>query len=116
MAPADKVAVLKSLPASDAFRTILSFSSVNQELLDSLVGHGEGTNAPCVFQKQLQTATKAAEESDSTFDRAAAALNAGNLAQSAQLVSTALQQNQTNAVATYLARIIEREQLLAEKK
>ena len=111
LAPANKIAVLKSLPPSETLPMFLSFSSVNRELLDSLTGSGEGANAPCVFQKQPATAAEGAKESD--LDRAAAALNSGDLAQSAQLATVALQRDQPNPVAGYLMRIIERQQLLA---
>jgi len=116
LAPPDKIAVLKSLPAAEAFRTILSFSSVNQELIECLTGKGEGATAPCVFQKSPQPAAERLKENDSSLDGAIAALNGGNLAQSAQLAVTALQQNQTNATAAFLVRIIERQQLLAGQK
>ena len=110
LAPADKIAVLKSLPASETLPLFVSFSSVNREMLDSLTGKGDGANAPCVFQKQPPVAAENPEEND--LDRATATLNAGDLAQSAQLATQVLQQDQTNAVAAYLMRIIERQQLL----
>ena len=110
LAPADKIAVLKSLPASETLPLFVSFSSVNREMLDSLTGKGDGANAPCVFQKQPPAAAESPKESD--LSRAAVFLNAGNLAQSAQLATQALQQDETSASAAYVMRIIERQQLL----
>ncbi|HWC59739.1 MAG TPA: fused MFS/spermidine synthase, partial [Verrucomicrobiae bacterium] len=112
LASADKITVLKSLTPSETLPMFLGFSSVNRELLDSLTGRGEGANAPCVFQKQPSTTVGNTRENDSSLDHAQATLNGGNLAQSAQLDSLALQPDQTNTTAAYFARIIERQQML----
>ncbi len=114
LAPADKIAVLKSLTPAQTLPMFLGFSSVNKEMLESLTGIGEGANAPCVFQKQPSTAAENSKTNDTALDRATATLNAGDLAQSAQLATQALQQNQNNATAAYLVRIIERQQILAQ--
>lgn len=113
LAPTDKIAVLKSLPPENVLPMFFSFSSVNQELLDSLTRTGSGADAPCVFQKAPQMAAETPKENE--LDRATAALNAGDIAQSAQLAVESLQQDQTDAQAAYLVRIIERQQLLSGK-
>ena len=113
LAPADKTSALQSLSRSQVLSLFIPFSSVNKEMLESLIGRGDGANAPCIF-KQGVAADPVAETSDSdrTLGQAIALLNSGNLKQAAQLAGVAFQQNQTNLLAPYVLRIIDREQQL----
>jgi spermidine synthase len=111
LAPSDKIAVLKSLPPADYLPMFANFSSVNQEMLDSLAGTGAGADAPCVFQKQPRAIIETPKAND--LDRAVAAFNTGQLEHSAQLATQSLQQSETNTMAAYLLRIVERQKLLS---
>ncbi|PYJ07613.1 MAG: hypothetical protein DME25_03445, partial [Verrucomicrobia bacterium] len=115
LAPADKIAALKSLSPSETLALFVSFSTVNKELFDTLADRGEGANAPCVFQKRRPVVPEGPKETDSTLERAKAALNAGDLTQSAQLAALAVKENQTDPVAGYLMRIVERQQILTRQ-
>jgi hypothetical protein len=113
LAPVEKITVLKSLQPAQTLPMFLSFSTVNKELIDSLEGKGDGANAPCVFQKPILAAAQKSKETNATFRLASAALNAGDLPKSLELATTALKENQTDAKAAYLMRIIERQQILS---
>ena len=113
LAPAEKIAVLKSLLPSETMPMFLSFATVNKELFESLTGTGEGAHAPCVFQKPSMASADTQKQSDSPFHLATAAFHSGDLPQSAQFATLALKQNETDAAAAYLMRIIERQQLLS---
>jgi hypothetical protein len=107
LAPANKLAVLKSLPRPEVLSILLPFSTVNQELEDSLTGNGQGANVPCAF-----STTGLSPAANDPLGQAVTLLNSGDLQQAARLASLAAQQNQTNALAAYLSRVIDREQQL----
>jgi predicted membrane-bound spermidine synthase len=110
LAPSAKLSTLHSLSAQDVGTVFFPFSTVNGELLESLLGKGEGANVPCVFKTNSMSATsKGLDESTATLNQAITDLNTGGLKQAKQLVALALRQNPTNSQAAYVARIIDRE-------
>ena len=113
VAPPDKLTTLHSLTVADVRSVFIPFSTVNGELLDSLLGREAGANVPCVFKSNAPPATsEGSDESTVTLNRAMAALHSGDLKQAGQLAVLALRQNPTNSQAAYVARIIDREQPL----
>jgi predicted membrane-bound spermidine synthase len=113
VAPPDKLTTLHSLTMAEVRSVFIPFSTVNGELLDSLLGREAGANVPCVFKSNAPPATsEGSDESTVTLNRAMAALHSGDLKQAGQLAVLALRQNPTNSQAAYVARIIDREQPL----
>jgi predicted membrane-bound spermidine synthase len=115
VAPPDKLTTLHSLTVADVRSVFLPFSTVNRELLDSLLGREAGANVPCVFKTNAPPATsEGSDESTATLNRAITALNTSDLKQAGQLAALAQQQNPTNSQAAYVTRIIDREQQLQQ--
>jgi predicted membrane-bound spermidine synthase len=113
VAPPDKLTTLRSLTVAEVRSVFFPFSTVNGELLDSLLGREAGANVPCVFKTNAPSAmSEGSDESTATLNRAMASLYSGDLKQAGQLAALALQQNPTNSQAAYLARIIDRERQL----
>jgi spermidine synthase len=113
VAPPDKLTTLHSLTVTDVRSVFFPFSTVNRELLDSLLGREAGANVPCVFKTNAPPAmSEGSDESAATLSRAVAALQSGDWKQAGQLAALALQQNPTNSQAAYVTRIIDREQQL----
>jgi hypothetical protein len=107
-APAEKLSVLQSLPRQDVLSLFLSFSTVNKELLDGVIGI-PGASAPCVFTTNLPAAqTSAPDECTAIMNEAFAALKNGGLSQAAELAALAQKQNPTNLQTAFMARIVER--------
>jgi hypothetical protein len=101
------------LTVAEVRSVFFPFSTVNGELLDSLLGREAGANVPCVFKTNAPSAmSEGSDESTATLNRAMASLYSGDLKQAGQLAALALQQNPTNSQAAYLARIIDRERQL----
>ena len=116
VAPPDKLTTLRSLTVADVNSVFIPYSTVNGELLDSLLNKEAGANVPCVFKTNAPPATsEGPDESTATLNRAVTALNLSDLKQAGQLAALALQQNPTNSQAAYVMRIIDREQQLQQK-
>ena len=116
MAPPDKLTTLRSLTVADVNSVFIPYSTVNGELLDSLLNKEAGANVPCVFKTNAPPATsEGPDESTATLNRAVTALNLSDLKQAGQLAALALQQNPTNSQAAYVMRIIDRKQQLQQK-
>ena len=114
LAPPDKLTTLRSLTRADLHSIFfLEASTINEELLASLLGREAGANVPCVFNTNAPPAMSGGSDgSAATLNRAIATLHAGDLKQAGQLAALALQQNPTNAQAAYVICIINREQQL----
>jgi hypothetical protein len=113
VAPSDKLATLRSLSVPDVRSVFFPFSTVNGELLNSLLGKEAGANVPCVFRTNAPPAmAEGPDESAAILNRAMACLSSGDLKQAGQLAAFARQQNPTNSQAAYVTRIIDREQQL----
>jgi len=95
VAPPDKLTTLHSLTVADVRSVFIPFSTVNGELLDSLLGREAGANVPCAFKSNAPPATsEGSDESTVTLNRAMAALHSGDLKQAGQLAVLALRQIQ----------------------
>jgi predicted membrane-bound spermidine synthase len=113
VAPPDKLTTLHTLTTTEVHTIFFPFSTVNGELLDSLLGREAGANVPCVFKTNAPPATiEGPDESTATLNRAITALNTSDLKQAGQLAALARQQDPTNSQAAYVSRIIDREQQL----
>ncbi len=113
LSSANKLATLRSLPRQEILPIFQRFSTVNLEFLDSLNRNGAGVDVPCVFNTNAPPAiVDGLTQTDAALNQAVVAMNSGDLKQAAQLTTQVLQQNQTNLVAAYLNRIIDREQQL----
>jgi len=110
VAPPVKLAILHSLTMADVRSVFSLYSTVNEELGNSLLRNEAGMNVPCVFETNAPPAmAKNTDKSDATLSQAVSALQTGNLKQAEQLAILALQQNPTNTQAQYIGRIVERE-------
>jgi hypothetical protein len=115
VAPPDKLTTLHSLSVPEVRSIFFPFSTVNGELLDSLLGKEAGANVPSVFKPNAPPAmSEDSDESTATLSRAMVALHSGDLKQAGQLAVLAQQQNPTNPQAAYVTRIIDREQQLQQ--
>jgi hypothetical protein len=112
MAAPDKTAALKALPPAETLPLFVGFSTVNNELLDSLTGRGEGANVPCVFEKKTAPAAEPPKVSSATQQRASDVLNGVNVNVTRSTPLATLEQNQTNSSTAYLMRVTKRQQLL----
>jgi len=114
VAPPDKLTTLHSLTVADVRSVFFPFSTVNGELLDSLLGREAGANVPCVFKTNAPPAmSEDSDESTATLSRAMAALHSGDLKQPGNwLYLPAAESNQLQAA--YVTRIIDREQQLQQ--
>jgi spermidine synthase len=107
LAPAEKIAALKSLSAVNAQLIFSDFSTVNGELFGFMFGTTPNAGVPCVFQSSQPVTPPASD--GSAMSNAEQLLNAGNLEQAEAVTTMALKQNPNDAQAGYLLRVIERE-------
>jgi spermidine synthase len=109
LAPPDKVATLRALSAQEVRSVFFPFSTVNEELLGSLLAQGAWANVPCVFKTNAPPpAPESSDESAVMLNPAITSLNAGDLKQAEQLAALVQQRYPTNLQAAYVSRIIHR--------
>ncbi|MGA2684799.1 MAG: fused MFS/spermidine synthase [Verrucomicrobiota bacterium] len=106
LAPAEKREILHSLPTPAAQVVFSDFLTVNGELYGSLFGNPANANVPCVFQ--TATASPPPGASGTILDQAEQAFSRGDLPEAQRLAALALEQTPDDAVAGYVARVIER--------
>ena len=117
VAPPDKLKTLHSLTVAEVDSVFIPYSTVNGELLDSLLNKEAGANVPCVFKTNAPPPiSEGVDESTAALNRAILALNLGDLKQAGQLAALALQQDPTNSRVAYVMRIIDREQQLQQTR
>lgn len=104
LAPADKRAILGSLPTVSVQLVLGGFLTVNNELLPTLFGKPEGLKTPCIFR--TATPRPPPGSSGTVLDEAEKAIATGNLEHARQLVSLVLNQNPRDVQAGYLSRVI----------
>ena len=110
VAPTDKLTLLHSLTLADVRSVFFPFSTVNGELLDSLLERESAAQVPCVFKTNAPPAMfEASDGSAATLSRAMTAFRSDDWKHAAQLAALALQQNPTNSQAAYVMRIVDRE-------
>ena len=94
-------------------------TTINEELAECLRGAASAADVPCVFKTNSSAAMALAMSGGGKTDKtllnqAVAALNAGNLRHAAYLAAQALQQDPANPTASYVVRVVEREERLRQ--
>lgn len=107
LAPDEKIAELKSLPAINAQLIFSDFSTVNGELFGCMFGTTPNAGVPCVFQSPQSVPSPASD--GSAVSNAEQLFHAGDLEQAEALTEMALKQNPNDVQAGYLLRVIKRE-------
>jgi spermidine synthase len=110
LAPAEKQTVLRGLPEAAVLNLFGRFQSVNEEMAVHLFAMASATNTPCILRSKREPSLP----SPSRLDPAVAALNSGDLAQAARLVSAILDREPDDAEANYVGRIVERTRQLRD--
>jgi hypothetical protein len=113
LAPLEKRETLAGIPSRNTQLIFTDFSTVNGELFASVFGTPAGTGVPCVFQNTPPPPAPAS--TDSPVDRAENAFAAGDLDQAQRLAAEALAQRPGDEMATYVARVVERQRELERK-
>jgi len=112
LATVAKVATLRALSRQETVSVFVPFSTVNKELLDSLIGPAEAP-VPCVFTTNVTSSTRNRQDkSYEMVDQAVSIYNQGDLKKAGELANLAIQENPTNTQALFLNRIIERKNQL----
>ncbi len=106
LAPAQKLAVLKSLPLEHVQAVFNPASTDNKELWGCVFGSASSADVPCALQTPVPAPAPGA--TGTVLDQAEKAFSAGNLAEARQLAALALKQKPDDNMAGYIARVIER--------
>jgi len=119
LAPAGKRATLQALSQEDVRSVLSPSTTINEELAECLRGAAAAADVPCVFKTNSSAgaalAMSVGGKTDKTLlNQAVAALNAGNLRHAAYLAAQALQEDPSNPTASYVARVVEREERLRQ--
>ncbi len=108
LAPADKLAVLGSLPLENVQVVFSPAATINKELWGCVFGSTSSADIPCVFQTLVPAPAPGTQAT--ALNQAEKAFRTGNLAEAQQWVATALKQNPDDPMAGYVSRVIERAQ------
>ncbi len=107
LAPADKDAMLASLPLEKSQLIFSDFSTINGDLFACLFGTAPNAGVPCIFQTPQPVPQPASD--GSAVANAEQLFHASNLNQAETYTILALKQNPDDVQAAYLLRVIERE-------
>ena len=107
LAPAEKRAVLRSIPVAESQRIFDEQSTVSQQFWGCIFGQPVGANVPCALPTPNPAPPPPTE--GTVLNLCSAAIARGNWPQAHQLVLYAQSQDTNSRAAAYLNRIIDRQ-------